>query len=50
MTTTTVSIEFGTAFWLMLFVLITGLILWSKLGSEAMSRVIRGGVHDAFAR
>ena len=49
-TTTTVHIELGTAFWLLIAVLIIGLILWSKLGSEGMSQVIKDGVHDSFGR
>ena len=47
-TTTTVHIELGTAFWLLVAVLIGGVILWSKLGSEGMSRVLSSGVRDAF--
>ena len=47
-TTTTVHIELGAAFWLLIAVLVCGLILWSKLGSEGMSRVLSGGVSDAF--
>ncbi len=47
-TTTTVHIELGAAFWLLIAVLIGGLVLWLKLGSEGMSRVIRGGLRDTF--
>ena len=49
-TTTTVHIELGTAFWLLVAVMIGGMILWSKLGSEGMSRVFTTGVTDAFNR
>lgn len=49
-TTTTVHIELGTAFWLLVAVLIAGLVLWSVLGSERMAEVIRGGVEDTFSR
>ena len=49
-TTTTVNIELGTAFWLLLFVLIGGLILWSQLGTEGMNRVLSGGLGDACGR
>ena len=49
-TTTTVHTELGTAFWLLVAVLIVGVILWSKLGSEGMSRVLNSGVRDAFGR
>lgn len=49
-TTTTINIQLDTAFWLLIAVLIGGLILWSKLGSEGMSRAIRGGMSDAFGR
>ena len=49
-TTTTVHIELGTAFWLFMAVVIVALILWSKLGSEGMSRVLGNGVKDAFGR
>ncbi len=47
-TTTSVHVELGTAFWLLVAVLIGGLILYSKLGSEKMSKVLRGGIGDAF--
>ena len=40
-TTTTLHIELGTAFWLLIAVLIGGVILWSKLGSEGITRVIK---------
>jgi len=49
-TTTTVLIELGTAFWLLVTVIIRGMILWSKFGSEGMSRVFSSGVHDTFGR
>lgn len=49
-TTTTVHIELGTAFWLLIALLIVGGVSWSLLGSEGMSRVIRGGLQDAFGR
>ncbi|MFC1918583.1 hypothetical protein ACFLWW_01220 [Chloroflexota bacterium] len=49
-TTTTVNIELGTAFWLLIAVVISGLILYSKLGSEGMSKVLSGGLSDAFGR
>ena len=49
-TTTTVNIELGTAFWLLIAVLIGGLILWSKLGADGMSRVIKGGIQDTFSK
>ncbi len=40
-TTSTVHIELGAAFWLLMAVIIGALILWSKLASEGMSKVIR---------
>ena len=49
-TTTTVHVELGAAFWLLLFVLIGGTLLCMKLGSEKMSQVLSGGVKDAFNR
>ena len=49
-TTTTVNIELGTAFWLLIAVLVAGLILWSRLGSEGMSRVLSCGLKDSFGR
>ena len=36
-TTTIVHVEPGTVFWLMLFVLIVGIVMWAKLGSEEMN-------------
>jgi len=47
-TTTTINIQLGSAFWLLIAVLIGGLVLWSVVGSEGMSRVIRGGWQDTF--
>lgn len=49
-TTTTVHVELGTAFWLLTFVLIVGIVMWVKLGSEKMTKVISGGMGDAFRR
>ncbi len=49
-TTTTVHIELGAAFWLLMAVIIGALVLWLKLGSEGMSRVLGDGVKDAFGR
>lgn len=49
-TTMTVNIQLGTAFWLLIAVAIVGLVLWYKLGSEGMSRVLSGGWQDAFGR
>jgi hypothetical protein len=45
-TATSIHIQLGTAFWLMLFVLIVGIVLWAKLGSEKMSKVLGGGIRD----
>ena len=47
-TTTSIHVQLGTAFWLMVFVLIVGIIMWAKLGSEKMSKVLSGGIRDAF--
>ncbi len=49
-TTTSIHIQLGTAFWLLLFVLIVGIVMWTKLGSEKMSKVLSGGIRDAFNR
>jgi hypothetical protein len=49
-TTTTVHIEMGTAFWLLMAVIIGAIILWLKLGSEGMGRVLSNGVKDTFGR
>ncbi len=49
-TTTSIHVQLGTAFWLMLFVLIVGITMWAKLGSEKMSKVLSGGIRDAFNR
>jgi hypothetical protein len=48
--TTSVHVELGTAFWLLVAVLIGGLVLYSKLGSERMSKVLRSGIGDAFGK
>ena len=40
----------GTAFWLMLFVLIAGIVMWAKFGSEKMAKVLSSGIGDAFGR
>ena len=50
MTTTSIHIQLGTAFWLMAFVLIVGIVMWTKLGSEKMSKVLSSGIRDAFNR
>jgi len=49
-TTTSIHVQLGTAFWLMVFVLIMGIVMWAKLGSEKMSKVLSGGIRDAFNR
>ena len=49
-TTTTIHIELGWAFWLLIALLIGGIVLYSKLGSERMSKVLSGGIGDAFGR
>ena len=49
-TTTTVHIELGTAFWLLMAAIIVGLVLWSVLGSARMASIIRGSVDDTFGR
>lgn len=49
-TTTTVHIELGATFWLLIALLIAGGVLWVLLGSERLSSVIRGGFQDAFGR
>ncbi|MFC1953513.1 hypothetical protein ACFLWR_05230 [Chloroflexota bacterium] len=50
MTTTSIHVQLGTAFWLMLFVVIIGMVMWAKLGGEKMGKVISGGIGDAFGR
>ena len=47
-TTTTVYIQLGAAFWLLIALLIAGGVLWSLLGSEKLSSAIRSGLQDAF--
>ena len=49
-TTTTIHVDLGWAFWLLMAVLILGIILYSKLGSEKMNRAISGGISDALGR
>jgi hypothetical protein len=49
-TTTTINIQLGTAFWLLVALLIAVGILWLVLGNEGMSRAIRGGLQDSFNR
>ena len=49
-TTTSIHVQLGTAFWLMVVVLIIGLVMWAKLGSEKMGKVLSGGIGDAFNR
>jgi len=44
---TTVHVELGTAFWLLIVVLIGGLVVYSKLGSYKVSKVINSGIGDA---
>ena len=43
MATTTINVQLGTAFWLMLLVLVIGGVMWAKLGSEKMSKVLSSG-------
>lgn len=49
-TTTSIQVELGAAFWLLMFPLIAGMIMWAKLGTDKMGRVINGGLGDAFRR
>jgi len=49
-TTTTINIQLDSVFWLLIAVLIGGLIMWSLLGSDKLSRAIKGGFQDAFGR
>ena len=48
--TTSIHVQLGTGFWLIVFVLIVGIVMWVKLGSEKMSKVLSGGIRDAFNR
>lgn len=48
--TMNVQVQLGTAFWLLIAVLIGGFILWGTLGTERLVRVIRGSVADTFGR
>lgn len=48
--TTTISIQPGTAFWLLLFVLIVGMVMRVTLGNEKMDKIMPGGWQDAFGR
>ena len=41
-TTTSIHVQLGTAFWLLLFVIIAGIVMWTKLGSEKMGKVLEG--------
>jgi hypothetical protein len=34
----------------MVLFLIIGIVMWAKLGSEKMSKVLGGGIRDAFGR
>jgi len=47
-TTTSIHVQLGTAFWLLLFVSIVGIVMWTKLGSEKMTKVLSSGIRDAF--
>ena len=49
-TTTSIHVQLGTAFWLLVFVLIVGIVMWVKLGSEKMSKVLSGRIGDVFNR
>lgn len=49
-TTTTINVELGTAFWLMMLVLIAGIVLYSKMGPDKMRRVLNSGIGDAFGK
>jgi hypothetical protein len=49
-TTTSIHVQLGTAFWLLVFALIVGIAMWAKLGSENMSKVLSGGIRDAFQK
>ncbi len=49
-TTTSIHVQLGTAFWLLTFVLIVGIVMWAKFGSEKRSKVLSGGIGDAFGR
>ncbi len=49
-TTTSIHVQLGTAFWLLLFALIIGIVMWAKLGSEKVGKVLSGGIGDAFGR
>lgn len=46
-TTTSIHVQLGTAFWLLTFVLIVGVVMWAKLGSEKMGKVLSRGIGDA---
>jgi hypothetical protein len=49
-TTTSVHVELGTVFWLLVAVLIGGLVLYSKLGSEKIGKVLSGGIGNALRK
>jgi hypothetical protein len=42
-TTTSIHVQLGTAFWILLTVLIVGGVMWVKLGSDKMGKVISEG-------
>ena len=49
-TTTSIHVQLGTAFWILLTVLIVGGVMWVKLGSDKMGKVISEGIGDAFGK
>ena len=49
-TTTSIHIELGAIFWLLLFMIIVGIVMWTKLGSEKMSKVLSSGINDVVGR
>lgn len=49
-TTTTIDIQLGTTFWLLVAVIIIGIVLWFVLGKEGMKKAVEGGVSSTFPR
>lgn len=49
-TTTSINVQLGTGFCLIVFVLILGIVMWAKLGSEKTGKVLSGGISDVFNR
>jgi hypothetical protein len=49
-TKTTLNVQLGTGFWLLIGAILLGLVLWKVLGTDRLASTIRAGWRDAVGK